>query len=326
MTDDNGVFPSFVFDPSSRNLAMPDYLLQPRVTLKHRFAFIGIPYDSATTLGNPGARFGPAALREQLGAYFSKRLTEGKLVDLDRGEIVDLSAVEVADYGDLALSYYDMEKCLTQITGAVHDALEAGYVPLIVGGDHEITYPCFRALHNSTGGALGLVQLDAHCDMLDFSERQGRLSGSSPMVRSLELGRLAGKNFAQVGVRGYATTQQWGVGEQYGVHRILASQFAKMGAVAAAEQALAWARADTEKIYLTIDLDVLNPGEAPGTGWPEPGGLMVQELIDFVRVVAPHVDAIDIAELNPLYDSAAKQTAVMAARVLLDCVTAKAGA
>ena len=77
---------------------------------------------------------------------------------------------------------------------------------------------------------------------------------------------------------------------------------------------------------MTIDLDVLNPGEAPGTGWPEPAGLTVQELLDFVRVVSPHADAIDIAELNPLFDSAAKQTAVLAARVLLDFVVAKSGA
>ena len=302
---------------------MPNHLLSPRTPANHRFALIGVPYDSATTLGNPGGRYGPAALREQLTAYFSKRITDGVLVDMDRGEVVDLRGVEVADYGDLALSYYDMEKCLSQITERVRGAFDEGYVPLIVGGDHEITYPSFRALHDSTGGAVGLIQLDAHCDMLEFSERQGRFSGSSPMVRSLELGRLAGRNFAQVGLRGYATTQQWEVGVRYGVHRILAPQFANLGAVSAAEQALAWASEGTERIYLTIDLDVLNPGEAPGTGWPEPGGLTVQELLDFVRVVAPHVDAVDIAELNPLYDSAAKQTAVMAARVLLDFVTVK---
>ena len=137
-----------------------------------------------------------------------------------------MSAAEVVDHGDLALSYYDNEQCLLQIAAAVRGALEAGYVPLSVGGDHEITYPCFRALHDCTSGALGLIQLDAHCDMLDFSERQGRFSGSSPMVRALELGRLAGNNFAQVGLRGYATTQQWSVGEQYGVHRILALSLA----------------------------------------------------------------------------------------------------
>ncbi len=302
---------------------LANYLLQARAEPTHRFAYIGVPYDAATTLANPGGRFGPAALREQIKAYFYKRLVAGKMVDMDRGEVVDLSSVEVVDYGDLALSFYDQQLAFEQVNASVRRAFESGYIPLVVGGDHAITYPAFKALHDTTDGALGLIQLDAHCDMLDFSERQGSISGSSGMVRSLELGRLTGKNFAQVGLRGYATMQQWGVGEKYGVHRILAPQFSKMGAHAAAEQSLEWAREGTRALYLTVDLDALNPGEAPGTGWPEPGGLTVQELIDFVRIVAPFASAIDIAELNPLYDSAPRQTAVMAARLLLDFITGK---
>jgi formiminoglutamase/agmatinase len=160
--------------------------------------------------------------------------------------------------------------------------------------------------------------------MLDFSERQGHISGSSGMVRSLELGRLTGKNMVQVGLRGYATPQQWGVGVQYRVRRILAPTFAEMGVAAAARQALQWARAGTDKLYLTVDIDALNPGEAPGTGWPEPGGLTVQELLDFVRRVTPFVDALDVAELNPVYDSAPRHTVVMCARLLLDFITVKA--
>ena len=146
------------------------------------------------------------------------------------------------------------------------------------------------------------------------------------MVRSLELGRLKGKNMVQVGLRGYATTQQWGVGVKYGVRRILAPAFEEMGAAAAAKQSLAWAKEGTEKIYLTVDIDALNPGEAPGTGWPEPGGLTVQELIDFVRYVAPDMDALDLAELNPVFDNAPRQTVVMCARLMFDFVTVKARA
>jgi len=106
-----------------------------------------------------------------------------------------------------------------------------------------------------------------------------------------------------------------------GVHRISATKFAALGVEAAAEQALAWARAGTEAVYLTIDLDVLNSGEAPGTGWPEPGGLTGQQLIGFVRIVAPYAAALDIAELNPVYDSPARSTAILAARLLLATAT-----
>ncbi len=303
---------------------MTEILLKPQAEPKIKFAYLGVPYDASTSIGNPGARFGPAALREQFKLLLAKRVVDGQVVDMDRGELVDLSAVEVADFGDVALSFHDQNKAITQVTSAVREILDAGYIPLAVGGDHGVTYPAFRALHDATRGNLGLIQLDAHCDMLDFNEKQGAISGSSGMARSLELGRLRGKNMAQVGLRGYATTQQWGVGVKYGVRRILAPEFEEMGAVEAAKQSLAWARAGTEKIYLTVDIDALNPGEAPGTGWAEPGGLTVQQLIDYVRYIAPYVDALDLAELNPVYDSAPRQTLVMCARLLFDFVTVKA--
>jgi agmatinase len=301
-------------------------LLQSRVEPKIKFGYLGVPYDAATSIANPGGRFGPAALREQFKLLLSKRVVDGQVVDMDKGEIVDLSAVEVADFGDVAISFYDQHKAIDQVTAATRAIIDAGYIPLVIGGDHGVTYPAFRALHEATRGNLGLIQLDAHCDMLDFSEKQGSISGSSGMARSLELGRLLGKNMVQVGLRGYATTQQWGVGVKYGVKRILAPEFEEMGAVEAAKQSLAWAREGTEKIYLTVDIDALNPGEAPGTGWAEPGGLTVQQLIDFVRYVAPLVDVLDLAELNPIFDSAPKQTTVMCARLLFDFVTVKARA
>jgi agmatinase len=299
-----------------------NYLLKPKQPPKYRFAYIGVPHDAATSLGNPGARFGPQALREALQGIFDWRLEDGQLVDIDKG-IIDLSSVEVADFGDIALSYYDTEQTVEETYQTVRGALEAGYVPLIVGGDHGITYPSVKALHDTCHGSIGVIQLDAHCDLLDYSNRQGRYSGSSGMRRSLELDRLTGSNLVQVGLRGYTTVEQYEVGHRLGVQRISAMRFAEMGVQAAAEQALGWASAGTQAIYLTVDLDVVISGEAPGTGWPEPGGLTGQQVLDFVRVVAPHTAAIDIAELNPLYDSRARATAILAARLLLDCITVR---
>ena len=298
------------------------YLLKARETPKHRFAYIGIPHDAATSLGNPGARFAPASLRESLRGVFEWRLRDGKLADIDEG-VVDLSAVEVADFGDVALSYHDTLKTVEESYALVKRALDEGYTPLVCSGDHGITFPCVKALHNSRKGQIGLIQLDAHNDLMDYSDRQGRYSGSSGMRRSLELDRLAGPNLVQVGLRGYATVEQYEIGIEKGLRRISATEFAKLGVEAVAEQALRWAGEDTEAIYLTIDMDVLNPGEAPGTGWPEPGGLTAQQLIDFVRIAAPRVHAMDIAELNPVYDSPARTTAILAARLLLDFVTVR---
>lgn len=299
-----------------------DFLLKPTQPPKHRFAFIGVPHDAATSLGNPGGRFGPQALREAIKGVFNWRLQQGRLADIDRG-VIDLSAVEVADFGDLALSYYDTGRAVAETTRAVAQALKAGYIPIAVGGDHGVTYPCLKALHDSRRGAIGFIQLDAHFDLHDFSDRQGHFSGSSGARRTLELERVSGPNVVQVGVRGYTTVDQYEFGRQAGIRRISATRFAQLGAAAAAEQAVAWAAAGTEAIYMTVDLDVIIPGEAPGTGWPEPGGLTAQQVLDFVRAAAPHVAALDIAELNPVYDTRARTTAILAARILLDCITAR---
>lgn len=298
------------------------HLLEPTRAPEHRFAFIGVPHDAATSLGNPGGRFGPQALREALRGVFSWRLQNGRLADIDAG-VIDLSAVEVADFGDVALSYHDTALTVEQTYAAVQRALAEGYTPLVAGGDHGITFPPVKALHDATPGNIGLIQLDAHCDLMDFSDRQGRFSGSSGMRRSVELERLAPANLVQVGLRGYATVEQFEIGQQLGVRRISATRFAELGARAAAEQALALASEGASVVYLTIDLDVINPGEAPGTGWPEPGGLSGQQVIDFVRAVAPRIAALDIAELNPVYDTPARTTALLAARIVLDFITTR---
>jgi agmatinase len=301
---------------------MPTYLLQAKQPPAHRFAYIGIPHDSATSIGNPGARFAPAALREAIRGVFEWRLRDGKLADVDAG-IVDLSAVEVVDWGDVELTYAETDTMVEESCAAVHDALEAGYVPLIVGGDHSISYPCIKALHDTRAGRIGLIQMDAHNDLMNYSRRQGKYSGSSGMRRALELERLKGMNLVQIGLRGYVTVEQYTIGQEYGVHRISATQFAEMGARAAAERALQWASDGTEAVYLTVDLDVITPGEAPGTGWPEPGGLTTQQVSDVVRILAPHMTVMDIAELNPLYDTRSRATTLIAARLMLDFITTR---
>ncbi|HZQ09782.1 MAG TPA: arginase family protein, partial [Anaerolineae bacterium] len=143
---------------------MTDLLLAPRTKATVKFGYLGVPYDAATSIANPGARNGPSALREQFKVLLAKRVVDGQVVDMDRGEAVDLSSIEVADFGDVALSFYDHEKAINQVTAAVREMIDAGYIPLVIGGDHGVTYPAFRALHDATKGNLGLIQLDAHCD------------------------------------------------------------------------------------------------------------------------------------------------------------------
>lgn len=299
-----------------------DYLLRPRLENEHRFGFIGVAHDAATTLGNPGARFAPAALRQSLKDIFDWRLNNHRLADIEKG-VIDLSNVEVVDFGDVALSYHETDLTVEETCRQVSAVLDAGCFPLIVGGDHGVTFSAVKALHASTQEPIGLIQLDAHCDLMNFSQRQGRYSGSSGMRRCLELDRLSGGNLVQIGLRGYTSVEQYQLGDELGLRRITAADFNEQGPVRSAERALAWAGEGTGAIYLSVDMDVVDPGEAPGTGWPEPGGLNGQQLIDFVRLVSPHISAIDITELNPVFDTKARTTAVLAARLLMDCIASR---
>lgn len=297
-------------------------LLAPRTAAQHRFGLLGVPHDAATTLGYPGARYAPEAVRTMLRNVFDMRLDAGRIASVDFG-VIDLSAVEIADFGDVALSYADTDATVEQTAAAARRVLDAGYVPIVIGGDHGITFPIVKALHDATTGGIGLVQFDAHNDLADGSRRQGSFSGSSGMRRALELERINGPNHVQIGLRGYATVEQHEAGERLGVRRIGARALQEIGAARAAERTLGWATDGTEAVYLTVDMDVLDPGAAPGTGLPEPAGITTQQLLDIVRVLAPSVSALDIAELNPLFDTRMRATTFIAVRIVLDFIAAR---
>jgi len=126
-----------------------DYLLRPRLESEHRFGFIGVAHHATTTLGNPGARFAPAGLRQALKGVFDWRLNNNMLADIEMG-VIDLSNVEVIDFGDVALSYHETDLTVEETCRQVNTVLDAGCFPLIVGGDHGVTFPAVKALHAST--------------------------------------------------------------------------------------------------------------------------------------------------------------------------------
>ncbi|HEY4428002.1 MAG TPA: arginase family protein [Solirubrobacteraceae bacterium] len=301
----------------------PSVLLAARGRPRERYGLLGVPYDAATTIGNPGARYAPGVLREMLGDWIGRRVRDSALADLDLG-LIDLSSTEIMDFGDVELSYADTLATVGEISAAVARVIEAEAIPMTIGGDHGVTFPAFRALHDHTDGPIGLIQLDAHCDLDPGNPRQGAHSGSSGIRRALELERLDGANVVQIGLRGYTPVEQYELGQQLGLRRITARELEEVGAEAAAQRALAWLGPELAAVYLTVDLDVLDPGSAPGTGWPEPAGIRTADLLRLIRAFATRVSAIDIAELNPLFDSRSSATAVLAARVLLDFIATRA--
>jgi agmatinase len=274
-------------------VSAPDQLDERRPDV----AVVGAPWDGSTT-NRPGARFGPRALRALTylpGTYH-----------LDLGiEIFDhLSGV---DFGDAAVRHGLWEPSRAAIEERVWQVASRGIIPIVLGGDHSITWPSATAVARHHGmGKIGLIHFDAHADTADTVE--GNLaSHGTPMRRLIESGAVLGRNFVQVGLRGYwppADVFAWMTEQQMRTHFM--QELWERGTAAVMRDVIAEAQVGTDAIYLSVDIDVLDPGFAPGTGTPEPGGMAPVDLLRVVRQIALETNlvAMDVVEVAPPYDHA----------------------
>ncbi|PTX64791.1 formiminoglutamase/agmatinase [Melghirimyces profundicolus] len=288
---------------------------------KSTLGILGFPWDGGATLGRPGSRFAPQAIREAL-QWFTNRIGDQKVYDVEKKRLVDLTKMELSDYDDIDIAAYSTEKTFQNAEDSVRELLNSGVFPLILGGDHSISYPMIKALHDQTEGKVGIIQLDAHLDLVDDSPVQGRFSQSSQMRRALELSRIEPENIVQIGVRGYNYPWYETYLKETGIVQITAAEVHQTKPNQVIERTLA-ACEGVEKIYLTFDIDVLDPAFAPGTGANEPGGLTPVQCLSILEGLYPHINAMDIAEVNPLYDHHGI-TSSLAARIVFDCYTALA--
>jgi agmatinase len=260
-------------------------------------AVIGAPWDDNTT-NRPGARFGPRALRAS--AY------DPGTYHLDLGiEIFD--HLEVVDYGDAVISHGMWEVSKAAIHARVAEVASRGIIPFIIGGDHSITWPAATAVAEHHGfGSVTMIHFDAHADTANIIE--GNLaSHGTPMRRLIESGAIPGRNFIQVGLRGYwpgEEDQRWM--RENGLRHFMMQEFWERGVKAVLDDLVAAARERGDAVYLSIDIDVLDPGFAPATGTPEPGGFAPIDLLRIIRrlVLETNVVAFDVMEVAPAYDHA----------------------
>ncbi|ADP83855.1 agmatinase [Pseudofrankia inefficax] len=260
-------------------------------------AVVGAPFDIATT-HRPGARFGPRALRAL--AY------DPGTYHLDLG-IEIFEWLDVVDAGDAHCPHGLTEASHANIRAKVNQVARNGIFPLIVGGDHSITWPAATAVAEAVGwGELGLLHFDAHADTADIID--GNLaSHGTPMRRLIESGAVRGRNFVQVGLRGYwPPPDVFAWMRENGLRWHLMHEVWERGSRAVIADAIAEAVDGCKALYLSVDIDVLDPGFAPGTGTPEPGGMNPADLLRAVRQIAldtPLV-AADIVEVSPPFDHA----------------------
>jgi formimidoylglutamase len=273
-------------------------------------AVVGAPWDDSTT-NRPGARFGPRALRAL--AYMSGTY------HLDLG-IEIFEELEVVDYGDAMCPHGLVEPSHANIRRRVFEVASRSIFPVILGGDHSITWPAASAVAEARGwGRIGLVHFDAHADTADMPE--GNLaSHGTPMRRLIESGAVPGRNFVQVGLRGYWPEEavfEWM--QAQGLRWHMMQEIWERGLPAVMTDSVRESLEDTDGVYLSVDIDVLDPGFAPGTGTPEPGGLNPADLLRAVRKLALETPlvALDIVEVAPPYDWA-ETTVNNAHRVVLE--------
>ncbi|HLU52419.1 MAG TPA: agmatinase [Acidimicrobiia bacterium] len=282
---------------------------------------LGAPFDWGTSY-RPGTRFGPAAIRNaDYGAM------DGYRPHLPTG-IDPLGELGVVDIGDVYVVPGDVETSLDRIADTVEAVARAGKVPIVLGGDHTITYPNATGVARVHGfGKVALIHFDAHADT--GALQNGALYGhGTPMRRLIESGAVPGHRFVQIGLRGYwpePDVVEWMRTQKMRTYRM--DQIQEQGLDAVVDEAVAAASTGSvEGVFISVDIDVVDPGFAPGTGTPEPGGLTSRELLDTVRRLARELPVLgaDVVEVSPPYDSRSEQTAYLANRVVLEILNGMA--
>ncbi|MEU7938838.1 agmatinase [Microbispora bryophytorum] len=278
---------------------------------------LGAPFDGGTS-HRPGARFGPNAIRQTCylphdGSRPSLALRVDALKDL-----------RVLDAGDVETYAGDIEGSLRAIEDAVARIAASGAIPVVLGGDHTIALPDATGVARHHGfGRISMVHFDAHADTGDIEF--GHLHGhGQPMRRLIESGAVRGDRFLQVGLRGYWPGPEildWMAGQRMRSYEM--TEIVTRGLDECLTEAYAIALDDCDGVYLSVDVDVCDPGHAPGTGTPEPGGLSARQLLDAVRRTCYELPVVglEIVEVAPPYDHA-DITAYLGNRVVLEALSA----
>jgi agmatinase len=278
---------------------------------------IGAPFDSGTTF-RPGARFGPQAIRM---VESDSRGPSRPHLALGVDPLVDL---RIVDIGDVLMPPGHIEESLHRLEGAVAAVSKAGAIPCVLGGDHSIALPDVTGVARRYGmGRVAVVHFDAHADTGD-TEFGSLLGHGTPMRRLIESGAARGDRFIQIGLRGYwpePDVLAWMA--ERGMRSFEMAEIGRRGLNAVLDMAFEIARDDCDGAFLSIDVDVVDPAMAPGTGTPEPGGLTSRELLDAVRRCALELDVVgfDVVELAPGYDSRGEVTAFLANRIVLEVLS-----
>ena len=278
---------------------------------------VGAPVDSGTS-HRSGAKFGPQAIR--MGDYLPH---DGERPHLAL-RVDALQELKIADAGDLMMAPGNLEDSLALLRKATEKISRAGAIAVVLGGDHSIASADVAGIADHRGkGKISMIHFDAHADTGDL--QMGALVGhGTPMRRLIEAGEVRGDRFLQLGLRGYwpdGATLNWM--RDQGMRSYEMTEIHHRGLTAVLDESFATLTDGCDGVFLSVDIDVVDPGMAPGTGTPEPGGMTSRELLEAVRRICLElpVVGIDVVEVAPPFDSA-DITAILANRVVLEALSA----
>jgi agmatinase len=291
------------------------YVTEP-TTADGDVAVFGIPMDAAT-VARCGARHAPRALRE-VSTWYAYIGARGEASYDGEAQATVLDGVRFVDAGDVSIPpLTSVEDYHAVVIEKVRAILAAGLFPLAMGGDHSVTYPLLKGVHEARGGKpFHLVQFDTHMDYWDEEIGQ-KYSHASPIIRSHEQGLIDG--LTQYGIRGlHNVSDNIELAQSRGAHIF----WCEAAAGTPPDELVAHIEPGTD-VYITFDIDALDPAIAPGTGTPEPGGFTYYEAKAILRSVAARANVIgmDMVEVSPPFDPS-QLTSVHAVRLMLDTVGA----
>lgn len=270
-------------------------------------ALVGVPFDTGTTY-RPGARFGPIAIRA--GSRLLRSYNPAQ-------DVLPFASQQVADAGDIACTPFNIEEAIQAIEKGANEVLRDSSHFVALGGDHTIALPLLRAVRQKWG-PVALLHFDAHLDTWD-SYFDAPYTHGTPFRRAWEEGLLLEERSIHVGVRGPLFAPQDLIDDQHFGFRIVAAHEVEANPVQEIVGRIR-DRVGDSPLYVSVDIDVIDPGAAPGTGTPEPGGLTSRELLGFLRgLQGLRVVGGDVVEVSPPYDHA-EITAVAAAHVVYELV------
>ena len=275
---------------------------------KADIAVVGIPFDAGTSY-RPGARFGPAHIRE------SSRLLRPYNPAQDASPF---ALAQVVDAGDIAVNPFNIELAVEQIEAGIDELIEDGKRLVTLGGDHTIAYPILKSLHKKHG-PITVIHFDAHLDTWD-TYFGAPLTHGTPFRRASEEALIDLGSCLHVGIRGplYAETDL-SDDKRLGFEVVTSVDMDAVGVAGVIERMLA--RVGNKPVYVSIDVDVLDPAFAPGTGTPEMGGLSSREMLALIRSLdSVNLIGADIVEVSPQYDSA-QITGFAAAHMAYELIT-----